>query len=79
MLFEYSEKSRQLQSQLGAFMDKHIYPNERAYTAQLHESKNRFAALPLMDELKSKAKANRSVEFVCAGGSCRFLQPWWPE
>jgi len=38
-------------------MDEHIYPNERAYAGQLHAARDRFAPLPLMDELKKKARA----------------------
>lgn len=56
MLFEYSEKSQRLQAKLSSFMEEHIYPNEKAYAAQLHEAENRFSALPLMDELKQKAR-----------------------
>lgn len=37
-------------------MDEHIYPNEEAYAHQLKAAENRFAPLPLMDELKLKAK-----------------------
>jgi acyl-CoA dehydrogenase len=56
-MFEFSEKSKQLQTQLLAFMDEHIYPNEHAYAEQLASMENRFAPMPLMDELKAKAKA----------------------
>lgn len=56
-MYEYSEKSLQLQEQLSAFMDEHIYPNERAYAEYLHNADNRWAPIPLMDELKAKAKA----------------------
>jgi acyl-CoA dehydrogenase len=38
-------------------MEREIYSNEPAYEQQLNEATNRFAALPLMDELKEKAKA----------------------
>jgi len=55
-VYEFSEKSRQYQAQLKAFMDEHIYPNEHAYEEQLANSPSRFAALPLMDELKAKAR-----------------------
>ncbi|MCG8441976.1 MAG: acyl-CoA dehydrogenase family protein [Caulobacterales bacterium] len=37
-------------------MDEHIYPNERAYHEQLSAAADRFAPLPLMEELKDKAK-----------------------
>ncbi|MGL4566407.1 MAG: acyl-CoA dehydrogenase family protein [Halioglobus sp.] len=56
-MYQFSEKSRQFQAQLKAFMDEHIYPNEHAYHAQLAAAEDRFAALPLMDELKRKARA----------------------
>ncbi|MDH5355550.1 MAG: acyl-CoA dehydrogenase family protein, partial [Gammaproteobacteria bacterium] len=57
MLPDYSDKSKKLQQTLQAFMDRHIYANEETYATQLGSSKNRFAALPLMDELKLLAKA----------------------
>ncbi|BFM15094.1 acyl-CoA dehydrogenase family protein [Maricurvus nonylphenolicus] len=56
-MFEFSEKSKQLQTKLLAFMDEHIYPNEHKYAEQLASMENRFAPVPLMDELKEKAKA----------------------
>lgn len=56
-MITFSEKSLRLQAMLSAFMDEHIYPNETAYAQQLHGAANRFAPLPLMDELKKKAKA----------------------
>ncbi|MYM62830.1 acyl-CoA dehydrogenase family protein [Pseudomaricurvus sp. HS19] len=56
-MYQHSEKSRQLLARLKTFMDENIYPNEQAYAEQLHNASNRFAALPLMDELKGKARA----------------------
>ena len=55
-MLEFSEKSLQLQAQLQRFMDEHIYPNETAYAESLHHAENRWAPLPLMDELKEKAR-----------------------
>lgn len=55
-MFEFGEKSQELQARLTAFMDEHIYPNERAYAEYLHQTDNRWAPIPLMDELKSKAR-----------------------
>ncbi len=49
-------KAQALLAKLEQFMDEHIYPNEEAYARQLHELENRFAIVPLMDELKAKAK-----------------------
>ena len=45
-------------------MDEHIYPNEEAYAHQLKTAENRFAPLPLMDELKLKAKEAGSVSYT---------------
>ena len=45
-----------LQEQLQAFMDQHIYPNEEHYHAQLNALPNRFSTVPLMEELKAKAR-----------------------
>jgi len=56
-MFDHSEKSNRLLTKLKKFMDENIYPNEQLYAQQLHNAENRFAAVPLMDELKEKAKA----------------------
>lgn len=56
-MYEHSTKSNELSTRLLEFMDEHIYPNEENYAHQLKTAPNRFAPLPLMDELKSKAKA----------------------
>ncbi len=55
-MFEFSPASLEYQSALSEFMDLHIYPNEENYAHQLSSSPSRFAALPLMDELKEKAR-----------------------
>lgn len=56
-MYKFSDKSIAFQEQLAQFMEREIYSNEPAYEQQLNEATNRFAALPLMDELKEKAKA----------------------
>ncbi|MEM6580179.1 MAG: acyl-CoA dehydrogenase family protein [Pseudomonadota bacterium] len=56
-MYQFSEASQRYQEQLSAFMDEHIYPNEHAYEEQLANASNRFGALPIMDELKAKARA----------------------
>ena len=55
-MYEFSENSQAYQSRLNAFFDEHIYPNEHAYAQQLAGAGGRFDYLPLMDELKSKAR-----------------------
>ena len=37
-------------------MDAHIYPNEELYAEQLGSLENRFSTVPLMEELKTKAR-----------------------
>ena len=56
-MYQNSEKSQRLLDRLENFFDENIYPTEEVYAKQLHAAENRFAALPLMDELKLKAKA----------------------
>ena len=55
-MYEHSKKSQDLAARLQRFMDEHIYPNEEAYAHQLKTADNRFAPLPLMDQLKIRAK-----------------------
>jgi len=56
-MFEFSETSLRYQALLNQFMDEHIYPNELEYARQLHGAPTRHSYLPLMDELKQKARA----------------------
>jgi acyl-CoA dehydrogenase len=55
-MIDYSDKSFQFQQRLQSFMVEYIYPGETAYAEQLEQAENRFAALPLMEALKTKAK-----------------------
>jgi acyl-CoA dehydrogenase len=55
-MIDYSDKSLQFQLRLQSFMEEYIYPGETAYAEQLEQAENRFAALPLMEALKTKAK-----------------------
>ena len=56
MNFEYTDKVKDLQERVGAFMDEHIYPNEDTYAAQIDEG-DRWQAPAILDELKAKACA----------------------
>ncbi len=56
MLFELSPKSTELQKKLNAFMDAHVYPNEKEYYRQLNQG-DRWDIIPLIEALKKKAKA----------------------
>jgi acyl-CoA dehydrogenase len=56
MDFEYSDKVKELQERLSAFMDEHIYPNERIFRQQIDEG-DRWQPVAIIEELKEKAKA----------------------
>lgn len=56
--FSYSQRVKELQEKLAAFMEANVYPNERIYEQQLNEQESRWSAVPpIMEELKEKAKA----------------------
>jgi acyl-CoA dehydrogenase len=57
MEFAYSEKTRALIERLSAFMERHIYPNERVYHEQIAAAGNPFHHTEIVDELKERAKA----------------------
>jgi len=47
----------ELIDQLTIFMEEQIYPNEALYHQQLNAMEDRFASVPIMKELKTRAKA----------------------
>ncbi len=57
MEFAYSEKVNELRSQLLAFMDRYIYPNEKVPHQQAEASGDLHHHSELVDELKIKARA----------------------
>ena len=56
MIFETSERTRELSEKLIAFMDKYIYPSEEIYQRQLDSSKGSWQSPLVMEELKSEAR-----------------------
>ena len=57
MGFEFSPKVQALRERLTGFMASHVHPNEGLYWQQLETAKDRWEALPIIEELKAKAKA----------------------
>ncbi|HEY2945801.1 MAG TPA: acyl-CoA dehydrogenase family protein, partial [Vicinamibacteria bacterium] len=55
MHFEHSEKVRDLQRRLSAFMDAHVYPNEETFRRQIDEG-DRWQPAPIVEELKARAR-----------------------
>jgi acyl-CoA dehydrogenase len=56
MDFEPSDRSKELQERLHAFMDEHVLPAEPAYHEQLVESGEPHFHPPVMEELKERAR-----------------------
>jgi acyl-CoA dehydrogenase len=55
MNFDYSEKAKTLMKRLSAFMDEHIYPNEKRFYQETE--KDRWIPTRVIEELKPKARA----------------------
>ncbi len=57
MDFAYSDKVKDLQKRVTAFMDEYVYPNERKYHEQISDG-DRWQPTAIVEELKQKAKAD---------------------
>ena len=60
MNFDYSDKVKTLQARLLAFMDEHIYPNEKRFYEEIAANRakgNAWVPTQIVEELKPKARA----------------------
>ena len=60
MDFDYSPRQREWMKRVDDFMQAHVYPAEAIHHEQLNaarESRNAFIIVPIVEELKAKAKA----------------------
>ncbi len=60
MDFDFSDKVRDLQKKVGAFMDAHIYPNENRFFEEIEENRrkgNAWIPTRVIEDLKPKARA----------------------
>src|SRR3989442_1026198 len=57
MNFELSDRCRDFQARLTAFMEERVYPAEAVYEEQLVESGDPHAQPPVMEELKEDARS----------------------
>jgi acyl-CoA dehydrogenase len=55
MDFEYTDKVKKLQERLLAFMDEHIYPNEKLFVEQINEG-DRWQPTAVVEDLKPIAR-----------------------
>lgn len=56
MDFEYSPKVKALQNRVQAFMENHVYPNQKRYKDEVAAG-DRWQPVAVIDELKKKARA----------------------
>jgi acyl-CoA dehydrogenase len=56
MDFDFSPRQKEMVAKVSAFMDEHVYPAEAVYEAQQAEGP-RWKVLPIVEDLKAKAKA----------------------
>jgi len=57
MDFEYSPKTKELAARLSAFMDEHVYPNEKRHANEIAAG-DRWQPVALVEELKARARAS---------------------
>jgi acyl-CoA dehydrogenase len=55
MNFEFSDKVKDLQRRVQAFLDEYIYPNEQRFEEEIEQ--NRWQPTKIVEELKPKARA----------------------
>ena len=56
MDFAYNDRTKELVGRVQDFMDRYVYPNEEVYYEQLEEGDNRWKVIPVLEELKEKAR-----------------------
>jgi len=57
MFSETSPRVKEIRQKIIGFMEEHILPAEPVYHRQIEEAPTRWGAVPVMEELKAKAKA----------------------
>ena len=57
MLFEHSQKTKDLIARVEAFFDKYVYPTEEEYHAWDEDPANLWKRWPGIDKIKDHAKA----------------------
>ncbi len=53
--FQVSARAREIYERLRAFMEEHVYPNERVFHEQVEEG-DRWQPVTIIEELKERAR-----------------------
>ena len=69
MQFEHSEKTRDLITRVDQFLTEHVYPVEKELQAAIDSADNRWSIPPLLEELKSRARAEGLWNFFLPDSS----------
>ncbi len=56
MEFEYSDQTKEVCARVEDFMERYVLPNEDVYYKQLDEADTRWTVVPILEEVKQKAK-----------------------
>src|SRR3546814_780454 len=67
MGFEFSSRSLEHHRRITAFMNEFVYPNEDLYRQQVDGAADRWSAVPIVEVLKAKAKAEGLWNLFLAG------------
>jgi len=55
MILEFSDKAKELEARVKAFMEEYVYPNEPTFLRQIEEG-DRWEPVTIVEELKEKAR-----------------------
>src|SRR3546814_11726948 len=67
MGFEFSSRSLEYHRRITVFMNEFVYPNEDLYRQQVDGAADRWSAVPIVEDLKAKAKAEGLWNLFLAG------------
>jgi len=70
MQFDYSDKTKELLERLQRFMMVEVYPAERLFAQQHRSQKDRWDIPPILEDLKSKARAENLWNLFLTHGEC---------
>ena len=62
MDFELTDRCKEYQERVSAFMDERIYPAEPVYEEQMRGVRHPHFHPPILEELKDEARSARAVE-----------------